>query len=176
MHILDVVENAFSAGATLIEIELEKDEKRDILKLVISDNGSGIPKEVLPQVMDPFYTTRTSRRVGLGLSLLKQAAEQTGGSFKIDSIYGSGTKIEAEFGLSNIDRAPLGDMLGTLMTLIVGRPEVDILYKQKVGSDEFIFDTREIKAALEGVPLSNPEVISFLRENLQEGLNELGSI
>jgi len=176
LHILDVVENAFNAGATLTVIKLEKDEGKDILKLTISDNGSGISEDLLPKVTDPFYTTRTSRRVGLGLALLRQSAEQTDGSFKIESTYGRGTEIVAEFGLSHIDRAPLGDMLSTLMTLIVGRPEVDILYIQKVGSTEFVFDTREIKAALEGVPLSNPEVITFLRDNLQEGLAELGSI
>ncbi|MBW1708308.1 MAG: ATP-binding protein [Deltaproteobacteria bacterium] len=176
LHILDVVENALNAGASLIEIELEKDTARDILRLKISDNGSGIPKEMLSRVTDPFYTTRTTRRVGLGLSLLSQAAEQTGGSFKIDSVHGSGTKLVAEFGLSHIDRAPLGDMLGTLMSLIVGRPEVDIMYTQKIGSNEFVLDTREIKDELEGVSLSNPEVIKFLRKNLQEGLAELGSI
>lgn len=176
MHILDVVENALTAEARLIRIGLEKIDDQDILRLRVIDDGQGIPEDILAQVTDPFYTTRTTRRVGLGLSLISQAAERTGGSFKIDSRTGQGTHIEAEFGLNHIDRAPLGDMLGTLMSLIVGRPDVDFIYEQKAGDSEFILDTREVKEALEGVSLSQPEVIAFLKDTINEGLAELGPV
>ncbi|MFH1092458.1 MAG: ATP-binding protein [Pseudomonadota bacterium] len=176
LHILDVVENGLAVGADLIEIGLEKDEIKDRLRLTLTDNGAGILAENLPRVTDPFFTTRTTRRVGLGLPLLQQAAERCEGRFCIDSTPGRGTRVEAEFRLSHLDRAPLGDMLGTLISLIVGQPEVDFVYRQQAGPNEFVLDTREIKAALDGVPLSNPEVINFLRENLQEGLAELGSV
>lgn len=176
LHILDVVENGLAAGASLIEISLDKDEARDRLAISITDNGHGISPADLARVVDPFYTTRTTRNVGLGLPLLKQAAEQTGGFFRIDSRLGHGTELMAEFSLSHLDRAPLGDMLGTLMSLIVGRPEVDFVYRQKTGDQEFILDTREVKEALDGLPMSDPEVINFLRQNIAEGLAELGPV
>ncbi|MBF0531412.1 MAG: sensor histidine kinase [Deltaproteobacteria bacterium] len=176
LHILDVVENGLTAGASLIEIELDKDENLDLLTISVIDNGRGIAIEDLPKVVDPFYTTRTTRNVGLGLPLLKQSAEQTGGSFRIESQVGQGTTLFAQFHLSHLDRAPLGDMQGTLMSLIVGRPDVDFIYRQKNGNDEFILDTREIKEALDGMSMSDPEVINFLRKNIAEGLAELGPI
>lgn len=194
LHILDVVENALNASATLTRIGLFKDENRDTLKLTVSDNGSGMSDDVLRKVTDPFYTTRTTRRVGLGLSLLKETAERTDGYFQIESKLGEGTSLEVCFGLSHIDRAPLGDMLGTLMSLIVGREDVDFIYRQEVvlkkddtsGSDNsesdsseietFEIDTREIKEALDGVSFSTPDVINFLKENISDGLAQLGQV
>ena len=176
LHILDVVENSLAAGATLIEIRLEKDEVKDRLRLFITDNGAGLSPENLSRVVDPFFTTRTTRRVGLGLPLLQQAAERCDGSFRIDSTEGQGVRVEVEFRLSHLDRAPLGDMAGTLMSLIVGRPEVEFVYRQKVGESDFVLDTREVKEVLDGVPLSDPEVVIFLRENIGEGLAELGTV
>ncbi len=176
LHMLDIVENALNAGADMVEIYLEKNEEQDKLKMGVSDNGSGMSPEDLAKVTDPFYTTRTTRRVGLGIPLLKQAAEQCDGAFRIDSTQGRGTRLEANFKLSHIDRAPLGDMLGTLMTLIVGRPDVDLIYRQRVGHNDFIFDTREVKEVLEEISLSDPDVIAFLKSNISEGLAELGVI
>jgi hypothetical protein len=181
LHILDVAENSLMAGADLVEIDLEQDAPADRLRLRIRDNGRGIGPDDLARVTDPFFTTRTTRRVGLGLALLLQTAEQTGGSFAIDSQQGQGTNLAVEFGLSHIDRPPLGDMAGTLVNLIIGRPEVDFVYRQRVvilaaggeDDDDFALDTREIKAALDGVPLSHPEVIDFLRGNLAAGLASL---
>jgi len=176
LHILDVVENSLAAGADLIRIELEKDPEQDLLRIKIADNGSGLSAEALERATDPFFTTRTTRRVGLGFSLWREAAERCEGTFTINSTPGRGTEVTAEFRLSHIDRAPLGDLAGTLMTLIVGRPEVDFIYVQKVGDKEFILDTREVKEALDGSPLSSPEVIHFLRDNIEEALVELGRV
>ena len=161
LHILDIAENGVNAGADLVEIELEKDEAEGRLGLTITDNGRGIDPETLARVTDPFYSTRTTRRVGLGLPLFREAAVMSGGDFRIESRVGVGTRVRAEFGLNHLDRAPLGDMLGTLLSLIVGRKEVDFVYRQKSGSSEFVLDTREVKKMLDGVSLSSPEVIDF---------------
>ncbi|MBW1711719.1 MAG: ATP-binding protein [Deltaproteobacteria bacterium] len=176
LHILDVVENSLMAGADLVLIGLTVDRTRDRLGLEIADNGSGIRPQDLDRVTDPFFTTRTCRRVGLGLPLLKQAAEQCDGFLEVRSRAGGGTEVTIELRLSHIDRPPLGDMGGTLMSLIVGRPEIDFVYRQRTGEKEFVLDTREIKAVLEGVPLSSPEVIDYLKENIRLGLAELGPI
>lgn len=176
MHILDLAENGLAAAADLIEIDLEKDTARDRLRIVITDNGTGIPPEDIPNVTNPFFTTRTTRRVGLGLPMYRQAAEQCDGMFRIASSPSGGTRVEADFRLSHLDRAPLGDMAGTLLALIVGRPDVDIVYRQKTESGEFVLDTRELKAALDGLSASDPDVLRFLRDYIGQGLAELGSI
>ena len=176
LHILDIVENAVTAGARLIEIFLEKDVAADRLRVSIQDDGPGLSPDQARQAADPFYTTRTTRRVGLGLPLARQTAEQSGGSFCLTSRPGRGTKIDLEFGLSHLDRPPLGDMGATLMTLIVGRPDVDFLYRQKTPAGDFSVDTRDIRAALEDVPLSDPEVIRVLRDGVRDGTAELGGI
>lgn len=176
LHILDIAENSLSAGASLVEISLEKDDVRDLLTLTVRDNGSGLSPEDVARVVDPFYTTRTTRRVGMGLSLLKQTAEQSGGNFKIDSAPGIGTMVRAEFTLSHLDRPPLGNLTDTLMTLIVGRQDADFVYRQIDDGRVFELDTREVKAELDGVPLSHPDVLVFLRENIKSGVAELARI
>ncbi len=176
LHILDIVENSLAAGADLVQISLDKDDGRNLLTISITDNGSGIPFEEQSRVTDPFFTSRTTRRVGLGLSLLRQAAEGCGGSFNLESAPGRGTRVTVTFILSHLDRAPLGDMQSTLISLIVGRPDVDFVYRQKTGAGESILDTREIKRTLEDVPLSHPEVVSFLRNSLTAVLGELGRV
>ncbi len=176
LHILDVVENSLAAGASLVVIELTKDQSADILRLTIEDDGRGMSAEELARAADPFFTTRTTRKVGLGLALLRQAAEMCGGAFSIDSTPGEGTRLSAEFRLSHVDRAPLGDLAGTLMSLIVGRPEVEFVYRQVTDGEKFVVDTREIKAVLDGAPLSSSQVVGFLRRYIEEGLAALGSI
>jgi hypothetical protein len=176
LHILDVVENSLAAAASLVEIGLVKDSRTDRLALSISDDGRGMGPEDAARAVDPFYTTRTTRRVGLGLPLLKQAAERCDGFLRLDSALGQGTRVEIEFRLSHLDRAPLGDLAGTLLSLVVGRPEVDFVYRQTVEEETFELDTREIKATLEGVPLSSPEVVAFLRDFIREGVAQVGPI
>ena len=128
LNILDVAENSVRAGADLIRITVSAKPEDDTLTVVIADDGCGMTKEQELQVTDPFYTTRTTRRVGLGVPFFKQAAEGTGGSFRIESEKGKGTTVTAVFGLSHIDRMPLGDISSTIHTLIVFNEKTDFVY------------------------------------------------
>ena len=131
LHILDVVENSIAAGASKIEVKITEDQASDLLVIEIKDDGRGMDKETLDKVLDPFYTTRTTRRVGMGLSLLAQAAEDSNGNFKINSKVGVGTKIKASFQYSHIDRKPIGDMKTTFITLLMSYPEINFIYTHK---------------------------------------------
>lgn len=168
LHILDLTENSLNAGATLVTIEVIEDEAADRLTIRVSDNGHGMDAELACRVTDPFVTTRTTRRVGLGLPFLKQAAEQCNGSMTINSAQGVGTTITATFQKSHIDRMPLGDLPGTILALVVGYPQVDFVYRHIVNGDALDFDTRPIKKELEGVALSEPSVIGYLKDALKE--------
>ena len=172
LHILDLAQNSLRAGARLIQIYLEEEAEKDLLRVVVEDDGKGIPPDELEKVLDPFYTTRTSRRVGLGLPLFEAAARRSGGGLAITSAPGRGTRLEATFQLRHWDRPPLGDMAGTILTLVAANPEVDFLYRQKLNGMEYTFDTRQIKAVLAEVPINHPEVLSYLRRELQENLKE----
>lgn len=148
MHILDIVENSIRAKASTIEIKVVEDIEKDLLTIEIRDNGQGMDEETVNKVLDPFFTTRTTRKVGLGLSLLGQAARESGGNIEIESQAGGGTRVEATFGYSHIDRKPLGNMQATLTTLIVGNPEVDFIYEHKKGELEYRLDTKEVRARI----------------------------
>lgn len=175
LHILDVAENSIYAGAHRIEIKILEDLKKDILSLEIKDNGRGMSEEVLKKVTDPFYTTRTTRDIGLGLSLLSQSAKEAEGDMVVSSKVGMGTSVYAYFKHSHIDRKPLGNIVDTIIVLIVGNPEIDFLYEHRKNDKLYSLDTAEIKAALEGIPLTTPEVVETIRKNLQEGLKEIGA-
>ena len=175
LHILDIAENSSRADATLIEITLNEDQTDDILSLEIKDNGKGMDEDTMKKAMDPFYTTKKVRRVGLGLPMLEQAAITAGGRFFIESTPGKGTRVFAQFQHSDIDRQPLGDIPGCIVALIVGNPEIDILYIHKKNGREYTLDTAEIRSALGGVPLNHMEVINVIRENIIEGLAELNA-
>ncbi|NLY89117.1 MAG: ATP-binding protein [Firmicutes bacterium] len=172
LHILDLAQNSLRAGARLIEIHLVEEAEKDLFRVTIADDGKGIPAGNLERVLDPFYTTRTTRRVGLGLPLFEAAARRSGGGLTVTSTPGRGTRLEATFQLRNWDRPPLGDMAETILTLIAANPDVDFLYRQKRNGKEFTFDTRQIKAVLEEVPINHPEVIGYLRRELRDNLNE----
>lgn len=174
LHILDLVENSINAQATRIEIKIDEDESKDLLTIEISDDGTGMSEEMVAKVLDPFVTTRTTRKVGLGLSLLSQAAQECEGNATIRSKLGKGTRLTATFQLSHIDLKPWGSMVETILTLVVGNPEIDFLYQHRKGNFEYILDSAEIKQELEGVPLSNPDVVSLLRKDLKENLNQIG--
>jgi signal transduction histidine kinase len=175
LHILDVVENGITAGGNCIWIEVEEARQKNQLKIVIRDNGSGMPVEKLENINDPFITSRTTRRVGLGLSLLAAATERCEGTLRVDSEPGKGTAIEATFRFNHIDRAPLGDMAATITTLIMGNPGIDFVYSHRIDGKEFSLDTREIRTEMEDLSLSDPVVIHHLTESIRSALKELAS-
>ncbi len=167
-HISDIAENGIKAGASRIEIEIVEDSAQDLLSIVIRDNGSGMSPEMVARVTDPWVTTRTTRKVGLGIPFFKQTAEMCGGHFFIQSELGRGTVTGATFGLHHIDRPPLGDVIGTLLCLIVGNPQVDFAFRYQKDGEIYELDTRAIKDVLgEDVPLSDPDVLGYLRESLE---------
>lgn len=169
LHIMDIVQNSITAHATVIEVLLRILRKEDVVAVTIKDNGKGMSEEMLAHVTSPFVTTRTTRRVGLGISLFKAGAENTGGSFVIDSREGAGTELTATYVLSNIDRPPIGDFAGTMQTLIVGNPKIDFVVTVVLDEGQESLDTREVKQVLgEGIPLDLPEISTWLRENLDE--------
>ena len=175
LNILDITENSVKAKATLTEILLFETDSS--LRLVIKDDGFGMSKEVVEGVTNPFYTTRTTRNVGLGLPLLKLAAEQTGGSMSITSKSideypdTHGTEVIAVFDKNHIDYTPLGDIVSTVITLIQGHPDTDFRFVHNIGDKTVELDTRELRAVLEDVPLNTYEVIVWIGENLREQYN-----
>lgn len=142
------------------------------MEITISDNGRGIPQEKLSEAMDPFYTTRTTRRVGLGLGLFREAARRCGGDFEVRSEVGRGTEVTATFELSHIDLPPLGDMAGTMAALIAGNRKVDFVYAHQVDGRRFELDTRVVREQLEDVPVDHPEVIRSITRSIREFLAE----
>ncbi len=173
LNILDVAENSVKAGASLTEIAVTANVKANALTVTIRDNGCGMTPEQVNRVTDPFYTTRTTRKVGLGVPFFKEAAEQTGGSFCITSTPGVGTTVTAVFVLNSIDRMPLGDLCATLHTLITMHPTQDFLFTYRVNEKSFTLDTRQFKEILEGVALNTPEVSAYLRDYLRENTAEV---
>lgn len=172
LNVLDVANNSIRANATLIEITIQIQRDLDRLTIIIADNGCGMTEEQLKHVEDPFYTTRTTRKIGLGVPFFKMAAINTGGSFNIQSAPGVGTTVTATFGLTHIDRMPLGDMNSTIHTLITLNTHIDFLYTYIFDGKQFILDTREFRQILNDVPLNSPEVSAYIKEYLTENQNE----
>ena len=174
LHILDIIENSIAAAATSIELEIEERTMENKLIINIKDNGKGMDKDTLTKALDPFYTTKKTRSVGLGLSMLSQAAHEAGGVFNIQSEPGRGTSIHAEFVYDHIDRKPLGNVAETIVACLVRLgPHTDLRYCHRKNDDEFVFDTRETRKMLNGVPMNNAEVISFLKQYIEEALNDI---
>ncbi|HCL02333.1 MAG TPA: ATP-binding protein [Lachnoclostridium phytofermentans] len=173
LNVLDVAQNSIRADATLIIITVTADRKKDTMTIVIKDNGCGMTKEQITHVLDPFFTTRTTRKVGLGIPFFQYAATSTGGNFSIDSFVGEGTMVTASFILSHIDRMPLGDMTSTMHTLITLNNRIDFLYTYTVDDKSFTLDTREIRMILDGIPLNSPDVSNYIREFLSENKQEV---
>lgn len=173
LHILDVVENSTRAGAKAVYVTIIEDTTKDILSLEIRDDGSGMSEDILKKALDPFFTTKTVRNIGLGLPMLAQAAERTEGKFIIESKGGEGTRVAAEFKLSHIDRQPLGDIASTLVTLIAGNTDVDFIYRHQHNDREYILDTRDVKREIDDVPINHVEVLNFIREHIEDGLKEI---
>lgn len=172
LNILDIAENSTKAKATLVEILITESDAE--LEISIRDNGTGMTEEVISSVTNPFYTTRKTRSVGMGIPLFKIAAEQTGGSLRITSRHidsfptDHGTTVTARFNKNHIDFTPLGDVISSVVTLIQGHPSVDFLFLHKSEGREVMLDTREIRDVLDGVPLDTFEVLIWIKENLAE--------
>ncbi len=173
LHILDILQNSAHAGATLIELYITEDTENDVFEFTVKDNGCGMDEEFLKNVVSPFTTKRTTRKVGLGIPLLKHAAELTGGGISIDSKVGAGTSLTARFSYSHIDRQPLGNISDTLFTVITSYENIDFLYVHRYDGREFRLDTREIKQILGGVSFSQTEVSAWLLEYIRENEAEL---
>ena len=172
LNILDITENSTKAGAELIFIEILEDS--ETLRITVRDTGCGMSGETLLSVSDPFYTTRTTRKVGMGIPLFRMAAEMTGGDLAITSRHidehpdEHGTSISALFYKNHIDFTPLGDIISTITTLIQGHPMVDFVFTHNMKNSVVSLDTRELRAVLEGVPLDTFEVLIWIRDNLTE--------
>lgn len=173
MNVLDVAENSMRAQAKNVTIKVIEDSAADKLSILIEDDGCGMSEEQVAQVTDPFFTTRTTRKVGLGVPLFKMAAEMSGGDFSITSKPGVGTKTYATFGLTNIDRMPLGDMASTMQLLICSHEDVNVMYTHIVDGREFFVSTDQLKEVLDGVSLETPEIRIFVGEYLRENIEAL---
>lgn len=176
LHLLDIAENSAAAQAGTVCICVQEDLPADRLRVCVEDDGQGMDAALLARVCDPFTTSRTTRKVGLGIPLFKAAAEACGGWLTIQSEPGRGTRLEVEFQHSHIDRMPLGDLAGTLLTLLVAHPQIRWLFtyeRLERGGGEprrFEFDSQPVMDELGDIPLTEPEVLAFLRSYLEQGL------
>jgi len=173
LNVLDIAQNSVRAQAKNITVEIIEDAAADLLTIKIEDDGCGMTEDQVARVTDPFFTTRTTRRVGLGIPFFKMAAEMCDGSFSIDSTVGKGTTVKAEFGYSHIDRMPLGDIAATMSLLICANEEINIRYLHRVNGEEFDISTAVFKEILQGVPLANPEISRFIGDFLEENVKAL---
>lgn len=169
LNVMDVAQNSITAGAAQITIAVEEDRAAQMAVITIEDNGCGMTPEQVRQVQNPFYTTRTTRDVGLGVPLFKMASEMTGGRFDIQSKKHEGTLVRAEFCMGHIDMTPLGDMNETILLLISCNPGLDFVYRRVVDNQSFTLDTRELREVLgEDVALNSPDVVAWIRAYLAE--------
>lgn len=170
LNILDIVQNSVRAGAKNIEVEIYEDTNEDVLFFSVNDDGCGMDEEMVQRVMDPFVTTRTTRKVGMGISLLRSAAQATGGDVELKSEVGKGTFIKAVFSYGHIDRQPLGNMADTMTALVSMNTDIDFYYRHTFNKSTFDFNTKEMKEILGEVPLSDPTVAEWLRGFIDEGI------
>ena len=177
LHILDIAENSVAAKADRVEIRIAIDKKNDLLSLEIIDNGTGMDKDIVKKVLDPFYTSKTVRRVGLGLSLLSESAKAANGKLTIESEKGKGTRVRTEFQFSHIDRKPLGDIDQTIITLVMGNPDVDFFYEMKKRQGKLEAKERKIDELSEKVrdlqsigPISD-EIKDYIKRLVMDNTN-----
>lgn len=173
LHLLDIVENSIRAKASLIEIEINEAVSNNLLTLSIKDNGKGMNASLLKTVTDPFTTTRTTRKIGLGLPLLKQNCLLSGGTLEIKSKINEGTTVVATMQYHHIDRLPLGDMASSMAVLIQANPTIDFIYKHLYEEKEFKMSTLEIKKTLQEVPINQLEVVEWIRQYISENLQDI---
>lgn len=179
LHLLDIAENSVSAQARSIEITVTESLPEDRLELSVQDDGRGMDAETAARAVDPFHTSRTTRKVGLGLPLLKAAAQACNGDLTIQSQPGVGTRVCVDFQNSHIDRMPLGDLAGTFLSLLVAHPEVNWKFKvmarasAAAPAEIFAFDDQPVKEMLGDLPLAEPAILAYLRDLLEEGIAEV---
>lgn len=173
LNILDVAQNSITAGASLITVEVNENTVESSLLIGIYDNGSGMTEEQVKSVIDPFFTTRTTRKVGMGIPLFKMAAEMTGGGLEIKSELSVGTEVKAVFKTDSVDFTPLGDIASTVVALISMNTDRDFIYRRSVDGREFVLDTRELKTILGDVPLDTYEISEWIKDYITENTNEL---
>ena len=173
LNVMDVAQNSVRAQASLVKITVTESDREDNLTISIEDNGCGMTDEQVQQVIDPFFTTRTTRKVGLGVPLFKLSAEQTGGSFDIRSKVGVGTTTTASYKKSSVDMTPLGDINGTVKILIQCNPDIDFIFTHSTDLDSFTLDTRELREVLEGVSLNTPDVLEWIGQFLTENTHNI---
>ena len=173
LNILDVAENSVKAGAPLTEISVTVSSCKNFLEIIIKDNGCGMSAEQVKKVIDPFYTTRTTRKVGLGVPFFKESAEIAGGSFSITSELGVGTTVKAVYQLDHVDRMPMGDLTATMHTLITMHSDLDFLFTYKVNENEFVLDTRELREILGDISFKEFEISNYIKEYLKENIDSV---
>lgn len=173
MHILDIVQNSISAGATRVTLTVDEAPGADLLTIVIGDNGKGMTPEQVCRLSDPFFTSRTTRKVGMGIPLLMDSARQSGGDVRIESEPGKGTEVTAVFGYSNIDRPPLGDVANALMLLVSSNPALDFLFTYRYNGDEYLFDTVDVREILGDDALKDLTIIRNLEEMIKDNMREI---
>lgn len=173
LNILDICKNSTKAGATRVEINLELDEAKDIFSIEIIDNGSGMDSEFLKNITNPFTTTRTTRKVGMGIPLFKMSAEQAEGEFQISSQKGVGTKVFASYKISSVDRMPLGDFASTMQLLIAGDPKIDFILRVSNQSERYDFSSKEVANVVGEENMCEVEVINYVYEMIKENTFEI---
>ena len=174
LHILDLAQNSLTAGASRLDIIVEIDHKKDLVAITLSDDGKGMAPDFLKTVTSPFTTTRTTRRVGLGIPMLKQSAEAAGGAFSLESEVGKGTVISASFDLRNIDCIPMGELCDSLFTLVLLNPDTpEFVFTAQSPEAEAEFDTRIVRQALGGISLNEPDVSAWIKESIDEELKPI---
>ncbi len=176
LNVLDIAQNSISANADLIEIELVESTEKNELFIGISDNGKGMTRQQLEAVRDPFFTTRTTRKVGMGIPLFKMAAEMTGGCLEIESEVGKGTRVKAFFKTDHLDFVPVGDMTSTVLTLITMNQDIDFVYRRTLNEKAFTLDTRSLKEILGDVSLSEPSISAWIRDYISENTKQLTEV
>lgn len=173
MHILDIVQNSISAGATRVTLTVDEAPAADLLTIAIGDNGRGMTPEQVSSLADPFFTSRTTRRVGMGIPLLMDSARQSGGDVRIESEPGKGTEVTAVFGYSNIDRPPLGDVANALMLLVSSNPDLDFLFTYRYDGEEYLFDTSDVRDVFGKGALKDLTIIRNLEKMIKDNMREI---
>lgn len=170
MSLLDIANNSIKACAKLIKILIRDSQQDNLIHIEIEDDGYGMDEETLKKVVDPFYTTRTTRKIGLGIPMFKENVEATGGTFSIESTLNVGTTIKGEFVKNHLDTPPMGDLVETIMTLIQYDANIDYVIQYVCDEFVFVFNTKEIKEILDGVPINQVEIMMWLKDYIKEGM------